>query len=63
MDNDTIVDHITNAFGNPNFNLDSVLNSLREKIEEMQANGENTGSLLALSNLLPDIEREAKERY
>lgn len=63
MDNDTLADHITNALGNPHFNLDSALNSLREKIEEMQAKGENTGSLLALSNILPDLEREAKERY
>lgn len=54
---------LENAFGNPNFDLDAAMNSLREKIKDMEDNGENTGSLNALINVLPEVVAECKKRY
>lgn len=63
MNNQTLIDHITNALGNPHFDLDATLNALNEKIQDMQEQGENVGSLVTLSNLLPELSEEAKKRY
>ena len=60
---ETIADQLTNAIGNPNFNLDSALQSLHEKIKDMESKGENTGSLNALINVLPEVTEECKKLY
>ena len=63
MDNETLIDHITNALGNPHFDLNATLQALNEKIQDMQGKGQNVGSLLTISNLLPELSEEAKKRY
>ena len=63
MDDETLIDHIVNALGSDHFNVDAVMQSLHEKIDQMQQNKENTGSMLALINILPEITEEAKKRY
>jgi hypothetical protein len=63
MSNDDLVDLLTNALGNPNFDPDTVIKALAEKANEMQQRGEHPGSLYAIANLLPEITHEAKRRY
>ena len=63
MDNDELVDHIVNAIGNDHFKIEDVMQALKEKIDDMQAQGRHTGSMLALANMLPEIAEEAKTRY
>ncbi len=63
MTSSQILDQLTNALGNPNFDLDAVQKSLNEKIKDMEAKGENTGSLLALTNVLPEVVVELKKKY
>ena len=63
MDDETLIDHIVNALGSDHFNVDAVMQSLHEKIDQMQQNKENTGSMLTLINILPEITEEAKKKY
>jgi hypothetical protein len=60
---DNFIDHLVNAFGNPNFNADEVIELLNGVISTMQENGGNAGSLLTLVNILAEIDHEAKNRY
>ena len=50
MSNDDLVDLLTNALGNPNFDPDTVMKALAEKANEMQQRGEHPGSLYAIAN-------------
>lgn len=63
MNDEDFIDHLVNAFGNEHFDLAEVLEVLSESIEQRKADGKKTGSLLALINILPEIEDEAKKRY
>lgn len=63
MDDQTLIDHLVNAFGNPHFSAEEVIEALHDTINRMQEKKKNTGSLLALINILPEIEQECKSRY
>jgi len=53
-DSSDLVDIVVNAFGNQHFNSSEVLEALK---------GREGGSITAIVNALPDIERLAKELY
>jgi len=55
--------HLVNAFGSPHFSAEEVIEALHETINQLQEKNKNTGSLLALINILPEIEEECKSRY
>lgn len=63
MSNNDLANALTNALGSPHFDPETVIRALAEKVQEMQAKGENPGSLIALANILPEISEEAKKRY
>lgn len=49
------LEKLTNAIGSPHFSADAVLVALKDV--------DPNGSLLALLNILPDLEKAAKENY
>lgn len=51
---DMMVDYITNALGNPNFNLEPIFDALKDSKD---------GSVIALLNVLPEITESAKKLY
>lgn len=63
MSDQELIDALTNALGNPHFDLEKTMEALKEQCERMQERGENTGSMLVLMNILPEIEDECKRRY
>lgn len=63
MTNSDLINTLTNALGNPNFNADKAVEQLKEQIDRMTERGENTGSLIALQAILPEITAECKKRY
>lgn len=63
MSDQELIDILTNALGNPHFDLESAMAALKEQCDRMQERGENAGSILALMNVLPEIEDECKQRY
>ena len=63
MKNADLANALTNALGNPHFDPDKVQEQLKEQIDRMAERGENTGSLIALANILPEIAEECKKRY
>lgn len=54
---------ITNALGSEHFNPDQVIEVLAREAANMQARGENPGSLWAVANLLPELTAMAKKEY
>lgn len=63
MKNADLVNALTNALGSPHFDPDKVQEQLKEQIDRMTERGENTGGLIALANILPEITEECKKRY
>lgn len=63
MSNEDFLDQMVNAFGSPHFSADEVIEALHQVIQERQEQGLPTGSLIALINALPDLEKECKKRY
>ena len=63
MKNTDLVNTLANALGNPHFDADKVQEQLKEQIDRMNEREENTGSLIALANILPEITEECKKRY
>lgn len=63
MSNNDLANTLTNALGNPNFKTEEVMLQLKEQIDRMTERGENTGSLLALQTILPEVAEECKKRY
>lgn len=63
MSDQELIDALTNAFGSSHFDLESAMAALKEQCDRMQERGENAGSVLALMNILPEIEDECKRRY
>lgn len=63
MKNNDLINTLANAIGNPNFDPDKVQEQLKEQIDRMAEREENTGSLIALANILPEITEECKKRY
>ena len=55
MKNSELTESITNALGNPNFDSNQVFEALKEV--------KQNGSLNALLNILPELEKFAKENY
>lgn len=58
-----IIDTVINTFGNPHFRGDEIAEALYPILQEWQAAGRNTGSIIALLNALPTLEQNAKELY
>lgn len=56
-------DTITNALGSEHFNPDQVVEVLAREAANMQARGENPGSLWAVANLLPELTEQARQQY
>lgn len=63
MSDQDFLNQLVNAFGNPHFSVEDIIEALHQVIDDRQEKGLPTGSLIALINALPDIERECKARY
>ena len=63
MNDADFLDTIINAFGSHHFNSSEVIEALHEAADRLKQEGKQTGSILAVMNVLPEIEQEAKRRY
>lgn len=63
MKNADLINVLVNALGSPHFDPDQVIEVLAKEADRIRQEGGNSGSLIAIANILPEITAEAKKRY